>query len=731
MARGVIRHRRAVVIVWLLVLIVGGALAKFTTDRLTVDFSLPGQPGDTASHAVIDTFGTAGQNSSPLIVAVTLPDQQRVAEHADQLKQAFGALSAVRMYDRPVQVFDAYNTTSTGTRQSFVTDGGHTALAYVFYPITRTPTPQTPAAAVSAAITPLLPPGSTLGLTGTDALATSQGDGIGLGVMLELLIAGGGALLVLALVFGSALAFLPVVVASVSIPGALLLLLPLTFLSDYSFIVQYLISLIGLGIGIDYSLLVVTRWREERRRGFDNDAAIVTALQTGGRSVVHSGITVAIGLLSLVVLPVPFLRSIGIAGSLIPLVSVLATLTLTPAILSYAGPRLEWPRRPEAVVENRLWRRWTTLVVRRRWSATAVATAVLALLMVPFAHANIGFSAADSLSNEGPAYTTFAALKSGGIPTGTLSPIEVLVRTDHGPDVAARLARVDGVSSVVRADPADRGLNRPLSGSGPSVTMVLAIPREQTVNQHSVAVVDRVRQQLAPVDGVIGITGVGTAQTDFQHAVYDNFGWVLLVLSVLTYLLLVRAFRSLILPLKAVAMNLLSLAAAIGAMVYFWQNGAGSQPIYGIEATHAVAVWIPPLVFAFLFGLSMDYEVFILARIREEYETGKTTDEAVIAGSSRVGRLVTSAALILFLAFAALSCGPGTDQKVMAVGLGLGILLDATVIRSLLLPATVSLMGRWNWYLPQWVERFLLLRRATDSPAPSVPVRDAEPVAGP
>ncbi|MRH87961.1 MMPL family transporter [Nocardia sp. SYP-A9097] len=716
-AESAVKHRRRIIAVWLLVLIAGGALATFTTGRLTVDFSLPGQPGDTASHAVISTFGTAGQNSSPLIVAVTLPPGQRVEDHAAQLKPAFEVLATVRMYDQPVQVFDAYNTVDGTDRTTFATADGRTAMAYVFYPITRTPTPTSPADMVGAAITPLLPVGATLGMTGTDALAASQGSGIGLGVILELLIAGGGALLVLAFVFGSRLAVLPLIVASVSIPGALLLLLPLTYISDYSFIVQYLISLVGLGLGIDYSLLVVTRWREERGRGLDNDAAIVTALRTAGTAVVHSGVTVAIGLLSLVVLPVPFMRSIGIAGALIPLVTVLATLTLTPAILSVAGPRLD-PRGGRRTAEGTAWTRWTAFVVRRRWIAAGVALAVLGLLTVPFTTANIGFSAADSLAQRGPAYDTYTALKDQGVPAGTLSPIEILTRSDKARAVAAELSGIDGVKHVVVAADTDSHLHRPLSGDGPTVTMVLAIPQDQTVNQRTVAVVDRVRDKTEHLDGVIGVTGVGTAQTDFQHAVYDNFPLVLLVLSLLTYLLLVRAFRSLLLPLKAVVMNLLSLAAAIGAMVFFWQDGVGSELIYGISATHAVAVWIPPLVFAFLFGLSMDYEVFILARVQEEYRVSGSTDQAVIAGMSRVGRLVTSAALILFLSFAALSTGPGTDQKVLAVGLGLGILLDATVIRSLLLPATISLMGRWNWYLPKSIERLLML-----PPLPAAEVR--------
>ncbi len=224
---------------------------------------------------------------------------------------------------------------------------------------------------------------------------------------------------------------------------------------------------------------------------------------------------------------------------------------------------------------------------------------------------------------------------------------------------------------------------------------------------------------------MIGVTGLGNAQVDFLHAVYGNFPLVLLIIAMLTYILLVRAFRSLLLPLKAVILNLVSLTAVYGLVVLFWQQGYGSQAIFGIEATGAVTFWIPLMVFAFLFGLSMDYEVFILSRIREEYDAGASTDEAVVLGIGRTGRLVTSAALILFLAFAALASGPGTDIKVMATALGFGILLDATVVRSVLVPSLVSLFGSWNWKLPDSVARIL---RVKPSSPHAEPQRDAVPV---
>jgi RND superfamily putative drug exporter len=294
-----------------------------------------------------------------------------------------------------------------------------------------------------------------------------------------------------------------------------------------------------------------------------------------------------------------------------------------------------------------------------------------------------------------------------------LTPIEVLVKTDQASAVADRLRSIDGVDHVLA--PTGPAGNR----NGQSV--VLVIPDRETVNSQSVDVVKRVKDATVTTPAVIGVTGIGAAQIDFMKAVYGNFPLMLAIIGLLTFLLLARAFRSLLLPLKAVILNLLSLAATLGLMVLFWQHGYGSNAVFGIAATGAVTFWIPMMVFAFLFGLSMDYEVFILSRIREEYDGGRSTNEAVIEGVGRTGRLVTSAALILFLAFAALASGPGTDLKVLATGLGFGILLDATIVRSVLVPSLVSLFGRWNWYLPHGLARALRVK-------PSSPHAKRDPV---
>jgi RND superfamily putative drug exporter len=220
----------------------------------------------------------------------------------------------------------------------------------------------------------------------------------------------------------------------------------------------------------------------------------------------------------------------------------------------------------------------------------------------------------------------------------------------------------------------------------------------------------------------VGITGLGPTIEDYFSAVYDKFPYVLGLIALITYLLLVRTFRSVLLPLKAVLVNLISLAAVFGSVVFFWQLGHGSDVIFDVAPTGAINFWLPVVIFAFLFGLSMDYEVFILSRMREEYDRTGDTSMAVITGIGRTGRLVTSAALILFFSFSAIATSPGTDTKVLGTALGVGILIDATIVRALLVPALVSLFGRWNWWLPGWLARVLFVE-----PSPLAPTRLGAP----
>jgi RND superfamily putative drug exporter len=690
LARFVLAHRRIVMLLWVLLLPAGVYGASHVSKRLSIDFSLPGQPGYETAKTITHLYGNGG-DTDPAIVLVTLPGGQTVAGNGAGLARAFDHARAVVPRARLVD----YSATHD---PRFITDGGRATFALLFTPIEKTfGAPKIPPR-VEHALAAALPHGTQVGLTGLQQLA-SGGKSKGPGVLVETLIGAGGALAVLAFVFASMLALVPLLIAASSILTTLLVVLGLTTFANVSFIVLFLVSLVGLGVAIDYSLLIVTRWREERAHGRDNHEAVIAAMGTAGRAVVLSGLTVAIGLLSLIALPVPGLRSVGYGGMLIPLISTGVALTLLPAVLGGMGPRVDWPRVRHEARASRGWTAWTRRIVRRRGTAAAIAVLVLVVLIIPVFSLTTGETAASAYAKNGNAHDTYQKLLAGGAPSGVLTPIEVLTRDSSVNAVRAQLQRVPGIATVARSTAPDS--NRT------GTTALLAIPRTETVNASSLQPVRAVRAAVRNTPGVIGVAGDGAIELDYQNAVFGNFPLMLAVIAVLTIALLTRAFRSVVLAVKAVLLNLVSMAAAFGVMTWFWQQGHGSSAVFGIPATGAITFWIPLMVFAFLFGLSMDYEVFILTRVREEYERTGSTDAAIVEGLGRTGRLVTSAALILFLSFASLASAPNTDVKVLATGLGVGILFDATLVRALLVPALVSLLGRWNWWFPKPVARVL------------------------
>ncbi|TFV87009.1 MMPL family transporter [Blastococcus sp. CT_GayMR16] len=706
-ARFVLRHRLLVVLGWVALMVAGGIAAGPVTDRLTFDFSLPGQPGYEAERDLIATFGTS--TADTLVPVITVPEGSTVAEREAEIA---GLFDAVRTAAPQVRVVDLG---STGD-DAFVTDDGRSTFALI-----QGPEPTGFGPGIETQVLPAVQQaagaaGLDVGLTSYVLLAAG-GDTEGPSVLAETLFGAVGALAVLIFVFASFLALVPLMIAAVSILTTFLLVLGLTYLTDVSFVVQFLIALVGLGVAIDYSLLLVSRWREERAHGHPNDEAVVIAMRTAGHAVVASGVTVAISLLALIIVPVPFLRSMGLGGMLIPLVSVAVVLTLLPALLSKIGPRVDWPRIRHDAVAARGWSAWARLIVRRRWIATGVAVLLLALLVAPVFHLKIGQSNTESLSQSGPAFDALQVLQDGGVGDGVLTPIAVLVPDAEADAAVTAASEVPGVRMAV------------VGGSRDGVTVVDVVPVDETVDSTSIAVVDDVRAAVTDaVEGSVGIAGTGAIVQDYFRAVYDNFPYVLGLIALITFVLLVRTFRSLLLPIKAVVLNLVSLAAVFGAITWFWQDGHGSDAVFGISATGAITFWLPVIIFAFLFGLSMDYEVFILARMREEYDATGSTGRAVVTGLGRTGRLVTSAALILFFSFAALASSPGTDIKVLGTALGVGILIDATIVRALLVPALVSLFGRWNWWLPGGLARVLRVEPSPVAASDGEPMVDERPL---
>jgi putative drug exporter of the RND superfamily len=709
LARVVMEHRRIVAGAWIVLTIFGAFSAQQVSKRWLEQFSIPGSSAYEANQRTLRAFGTGAQ--APNIAVIRVKGDVTKSEAA---RQTLARVS---------QEFPTIRTSSYFTTGSlaYVSQDRHTGFA-TFYPPGR-PSFSSDAhfKELRAALKTAAPPGVETHVTGRDALYDSQGsESGGPSVLTEALIGAVGALVILLFVFGTIPAMLtPILIAVASILNTFTLIWLLTYITDVSIIVQFLVALVGLGVAIDYALLMIFRFRDELRHGRDVETAVVETMTHAGRSVIVSGSTVAIGLLSMVIIPIPVIRSIGIGGMLIPVVSVLVAITMLPALLSLLGHRINsWRVMPKRIVEGSdreagFWWRWAHLVMRRPVAIGALGLVIVGLLLVPASQLNPAEAQAKDLAGAktADAVVGLDELRQAGISPGAVKPFVVLVEKNPGGQalqtVVKRLGSTSGIS----------GASAPPTWRKGDAALVEAIPSQDGAAKPVRHTISNLQHDVLPslenqIGGNVQLTlgGIAAEDRDFVHAVYGKFPYVLAFVILLTFVLLMRAFRSVFLAVKAVILNLISLAAAFGIIVFIFQQGHGAEAIWNVHPTDAIISWIPLMIFAFLYGLSMDYEVFMVSRMREAYdETGKTR-ESIALGLARTGKLVTSAALVLMFAFFVLSTSPGTDVKQFGVGLAAGIIFDATVIRALLVPSIMAVAGRWNWWFPKPVARALLVR---------------------
>src|SRR5438034_4738387 len=663
------RHRWLVIGTWIVLTMFGAYAAGQVSKRWYQSFSIPGKSAYEANQRTLKAFGT-GVRPPNVVVFHTSGD----ASKSDAIKRAMGRAAATMPGARTSSFF------STGNPM-YVSADRHTTFEEVYPAGIAKFDSKSGAERMRAAAAAGLPAGVTVEVTGHDPLeeASTHGDSGGPSVLLEAMVGGLGALVILFFVFGTLPAVLmPIVVAVASILNTFTLVWGLTYITNVSIIVQFLIALVGLGVAIDYALLMIFRFRDELREGEDVETALVETMTHAGRSVIVSGSTVAVGLLSLLVIPLPFIRSMGIGGMLIPAVSVTAAITLLPAMLSVLGTRINsirvMPRRfvDHGHPEDGAWGRWARFVLRRPWPVALTGLAIVGVLVAIGLQLNPNEAQLKNFPGTGTAIAGRQMLADAGISPGVMKPFGVLVENGGNPQViAAKLRRVPGIAGATAPPTWRSGTN----------SIVEAFPAIDGAAPGIQGVIDRASNSLEGTDGTL--SGDPAVDRDFVHAVYGNFPYVLAFVLVLTLLLLARAFRSIVLPIKAALLNLASLGAAFGIVVFVFQKGHGSS-LWNLTATQAITAWIPLMIFAFLYGLSMDYEVFMITRMREAYDETGSTEHAIELGLARTGKLVTSAALILFFAFLVLSSSPGFEIKVFAIGLAAGIIFDATVIRALL-----------------------------------------------
>ena len=702
LTRTMIRYRWAVVATWAVVFLISGWTMSGLSKLLTNRFSIPGSDTARAESVLQKDYGRRSDGSFQIVVrakagesaADLLPAVEQAAGRAAKAVPTGKLVGVQRVSGTTVEAIIVSNLEPADAK-------GHTKD-------------------VREAVGTI--PGGDTYVTGAAAVTYDTDKVFARDAKVgELFTAIPLAFLILLFVFGSLAVFLPLIFAAAAIPTTLAIIWIFAHFMELSTYLQNLVMLIGLGIAIDYSLFIVYRYREERRAGAAKEDAIVRTMKTAGRAVVFSGTAVAIGLAIMLAMPLPFMRGFGVGGLIIPLVSIVCALTLLPVLLYLLVDKLDAVRLiPKRIVERRadeehnMWGRLARFIMRRPVPVAVATTAVLIAVAVPVLSLQVGPGTNKGVPQDLESVRGLNIL-SAEIGEGAIAPTDVIVDSHRAggvrtPAVQAALQRL---GASLQADPevaAVNGLDSPasaLAANGRYLHIQITGKHEYGSPQ-ALDFVKRFRDRIVPTagfpPGVDVFAGGGPpSSVDVIDTAYGAFPWLVLAVLVLTYFLLLRAFRSLLLPLKAIILNLLSIGAAYGLLVIIFKWGAGGA--LGLQSFDQIEFWIPIFLFAMLFGLSMDYEVFLVSRMREEWDNGRPNEAAVAAGLAKTGRLVTAAGLIMFAAFMGFVVGSILGLQQFGFGLAAAILIDVSIIRALLVPSAMKLFGRWNWWLPSNVAR--------------------------
>jgi uncharacterized membrane protein YdfJ with MMPL/SSD domain len=718
--RRVVAHRRAVLAVWAILFVLGGWATSNLGSLLTNRFSVPGSDAERGLEILHSRLHQRGDGGFTLVARGTAPG---AAQTLAPTTEAAAVRAAAKI---------------PGGRAGPVRDAGH-GVVYVEITVPlEAADAKNYTERMRAAIGPV--PGVRTYLTGFPALShdvqplyaedLSKGEAIAIPI----------AVVVLLFMFGTLAAVaVPFIFAFATLPTTLGLVWVIAHLGNMAEYVTNIVTLIGLAIAIDYSMLVVFRYREELDGGAAPADALETTMATAGRATLFSGLTVAIGLALLLLMPLPFMRSMGAGAVLIPLVSIAASATLLPALLSLMGPRINRFRVvPRRILERRasgapgFWSRLAHSIMRHPVMYFSVSLVLLLALAAPALGLHLT-SGDNRNAPHGTEATDGLYLLESTVGPGELAPHQVVVETGTrgGALTAATVAAEQRLIASLRADPRIEAstiqapsLGTPAAAIRAGLTegelrtfQVRAAGHTDAGTKEAQALVGTIRGRYIPAarfpkTDIVALTGAPAFGVDFKNKAYSAFPWLVLAVLAITYLVLLRAFRSVVLPLKAVLMNLLSVSAAYGVLVLVFQNGDGHWA--GFAHFPQVEAWIPIFLFATIFGISMDYEVFLLSRVREEWDRHHDNERAVAYGLEHTGRIITAAAIIMIAAFSGFMTGRFVGLQQFGLGLAAAIFLDATVVRAILVPATMKLLGNWNWYLPEPVRRAMRL-------APPVP----------
>ena len=530
------------------------------------------------------------------------------------------------------------------------------------------------------------------------------------------------AVIVLLLAFGSIIAMgLPIGTAILGLTASVGLITLVSAVADINDVATVLASMIGLGVGIDYALFIVTRHRENLRLGLTVDDAAGRSIATSGSAVLFAGLTVVIAICGLAIAGIPNVTWMGLMSGMTVLVMVAISLTLLPALLGFAGHKIDKVSLPgmrkraarkaaEVAAHGASesgWHRWGRHVSAYPWRYLVAGTATLLLLAAPVLSLRLGMTDNGTKSTE---LTTRRAydLLSKGFGPGFNGPLLLSVELDNGTPVE----RLTVLTDAIRADPNVQSVSPAQANADSTAAIIQVTPKSSPQDSATDDLVHRLRRDIIPAATVntpgvhVYVGGQTAVSIDLSAKISGRLPWFIGAVIGLSVLLLMMVFRSVAVPLKAALMNLLSIGAAYGVIVAVFQWG-WLKSLFGIEETVPIVSFVPMMMFAILFGLSMDYEVFLLSRVREEYLHRRDNTSAVVEGISATARVITSAALIMICVFASFILGDDPTIKMFGLGLAVAVLIDATIVRTILVPATMKLLGDWNWWLPGWLDRIL------------------------
>jgi RND superfamily putative drug exporter len=731
----------AVLTAWIAIVAVAGILSS-RLPRVVRGGTDP-IAGSASEHVAREVARAFGEGSlSPWLIVLSAPDigigDARFAGAAARLTEAIGMLSLVRSVETP------WNA----PRPELFGRGGHTVIIVVTPRIDADAEAARFKAGLKRAIAAAhVPKTFRVELTGSSAAIRAMDEASAADLWAVERIGVPLTLVILLLVFGAPLAALiPVVLALIAVSIGFGGLYALHGWTPVSVFAETVVWMIGLGVGVDYALFVVSRYREELRRGLTPEQAAEAAAGTAGKSVMYSGATVAIGFLALFLVRAPFLHTIAIGGVLVVAAAVAASLTLLPAVLVRLGPRLMWPRKPQtisagAVRRNPFWPAWVGGVMKRPWLALIVCGVVLAVFLVPVTRLRSWNIGAAQLPQEDEARHGYETLAQE-FPRGWMAPIVVMVEAPVGHavwepkqreaigELAVRLGRDPGSGMVLGAhqmlglldtpgirELADRSPEHPLdampgpvrsaaarvvSADGRIAILKLMTPGPPE-DRTTIAYLRRLRAQNWPEMDGAGLTasvgGYAGVLADFDAELFGRLPWVVLAVLLVTFGVLAALFKSVVLPLKATILNLVSVLAAYGFLVLVFQEGRLADWI-GLDPPGGLNACIVVMLLTILFGLSMDYEVFLLSRVREEHRASGDDARAVAIGLGETAGIITSAALVMISIFAAFGFTRLVPTREFGLGLAFAVALDASIIRVMLVPALMAISGRRNWWWP-------------------------------